>query len=172
MRAGPDTFATLAIRPIRPDDRERILHAVEYTSDETYARRFHDAGHRFTESELTYLTEVDGDRHVALIATELDRPDRLVAIARFVGDALDPGQAEFAITVHDPYQRRGVGRRMLTLLAESAAEHGITHLRAMIEFDNHPMLALLHSVLPQARLVARDGRELEYEAELGSEHDD
>ena len=56
---------------------------------------------------LSYLTEIDGDNHFALIAIERDRPDRLVAVARFVRYRDRPTEAEFAITVHDPYQGRG-----------------------------------------------------------------
>ena len=74
----------VSIRPIRPADRTLITSAVRYTSDRTYQRRFHGPRPRFSPRVVSYLTEVDGENHFALIATERDRPDRLVAVARFV----------------------------------------------------------------------------------------
>jgi GNAT superfamily N-acetyltransferase len=156
----------VSIRPIRPADRTLIADAVRYTSDRTYQLRFHGPRPRFTPRVLSYLTEVDGDRHFALIATERDRPDRLVAVARFVRYRDRPTEAEFAITVHDPYQGQGIGRQLLELLVEAARERGITRLRALIQSDNDPMMRLLGSVLPQARLEDRSEGESTYSADI------
>lgn len=168
MEITAGTSSSLTIRPIRPDDRERIQQALEYTSPTTYYRRFHSAKHWYTDRELTYLTEVDGNNHFALIATERDRPERLVAVARFIRNPRDRAEAELAITVHDPYQRQGIGRQMLRLLGEAAREHGVVRLRALVQTDNRAMIALLHRVFPQTTSVARYGSTVEYVAELGS----
>jgi acetyltransferase len=151
------TSAEIAIdiHPMRPDDRTRITDAVSYTSEDTYYRRFHTPMSSFTERELKHLTEIDGDRHIALVATERDRPERLVSVVRCARSTLHPSEAEFAIIVHDPYQRRGIGSHMLRLMIETAREHGVTRLRALIQSDNRPMLALLYKVLPQAVLEGR-----------------
>ena len=74
--AAPAAALAISVRSVRPDDRERILGALTYTSENTYYRRFHAPKHRFTERELAHLTQVDGHNHIALIATERDRPDR------------------------------------------------------------------------------------------------
>jgi RimJ/RimL family protein N-acetyltransferase len=166
MASATAPSSAIEVRPVRPDDRVRILNALAYTSASTYYRRFHAPKHRFTERELAYLTQVDGHDHVALIATERDHPDRLVAVARFVRDSHSPTEAELAITVHDPYQRRGIGRQMLTLLVDSAREQGIRRLHANIQLDNGAMLRLLDNVLPQAVLVDRDGAVGEYVADI------
>lgn len=154
------------MRPIRPDDRARIATAVAYTSPDTYYRRFHAYKQGFTERELSYLTQIDGGDHLALIATERDRPDRLVAIARYVRNHREADEAELAITVHDPYQRHGVGRRMLELLSEAARGHGISRLRAFVQADNRAMIGLLHDVLPETRLDRRSGSTVEYVSSL------
>jgi RimJ/RimL family protein N-acetyltransferase len=159
-------LSEISIRPIRGDDRQRILDAVGYTSPQTYSRRFHELAHRFTERELTYLTEVDGDNHLAIIATERNDPERLVAIARFVRSEAERDEAEFAVTVHDPYQRRGIGSGMLSLLRDAAIEHGITRFRAFIELDNEPMLALMDTLFPRSKRVDRFGRTGEFVADL------
>lgn len=166
METAHGTGSELTIRAIRPDDRDRILHAMEYTSSDTYYRRFHAAKRSFTKRELDYLTEIDGDDHVALIATERDHPERLVAVARFIRDPHDRTEAELAITVHDPYQRQGIGRKMLTLLAEAALDHGVVRLRAFVQSDHRAMVALLHEVLPDTVCSAREDSIVEYVSRL------
>jgi RimJ/RimL family protein N-acetyltransferase len=156
----------VSIRPIRPADRTLIANAVRYTSDRTYQLRFHGPRPRLSPRMLSYLTEIDGNNHFALIATERDLPDRLVAVARFVRYHDHPTEAEFAITVHDPYQGQGIGRRLLELLVEAARERGITRLRALIQSDNDPMTRLLRRVLPQARLEDRSDGECTYSADI------
>ena len=157
---------TLSIRPIRPEDSTLIANAVRYTSDRTYHRRFHGPPPRFSPRELAYLTDLDGYNHYALIATEQDHPDRLVAVARFVRYGDRPTEAEFAITVHDPYQRQGIGSRLLELIVERARERGITRLCALIQSDNEPMMRLLHRVLPQATLEECRDAECLYSADV------
>ena len=156
----------VSIRPIRPADRTLIADAVRYTSDRTYQLRFHGPRPTLSPRMLSYLTEIDGDNHFALIATERDLPDRLVAVARFVRYHDHPTEAEFAITVHDPYQGQGIGRRLLELLVEAARERGITRLRALIQSDNDPMTRLLRRVFPQARLEDRSDGECTYSADI------
>jgi acetyltransferase (GNAT) family protein len=68
--------------------------------------------------------------------------------------------------VHDPYQGQSIGRRLLGLLVQAARERGITRLHALIQSDNEPMLRLLHSVLPQARLEERVDGECTYSADI------
>lgn len=157
---------SISIRPIRPEDRKLIVDAVAYASDRTYYRRFHGPRHGFSPRELSELTEIDGYNHFALIATERDRPDRLVRVARFVRYRDHPTEAEFAITVHDPYQGQGIGGRLLELLVEAARERGIRRLRALIQSDNDAMMRLLRRVLPQARVEERDGPECTYGADI------
>jgi GNAT superfamily N-acetyltransferase len=158
--------SAVSIRPIRPEDRTLIANAVRYTSDRTYQRRFHGPPPRFSPRELSYLTEIDGYNHYALIATERDRPDRLVAVARFVRYRDRPTEAEFAITVHDPYQDQGIGGQLLELIVERARERGITRLCALIQSDNEPMMRLWHRVLPQATLKERSDAECLYCADI------
>jgi GNAT superfamily N-acetyltransferase len=168
MEVTEEALATLTVRPIRADDRKRILDARRYTSPQTYSQRFHEAAHHFSDHELTYLTEVDGENHIALVATECDDPDRLVAVARCVRHRDDPGEAELAITVHDPYQHRGIGSAMLRLLCDMAIERGIVRMRAFIERDNAAMIGLMHKVFPEARRADRFGRTWEFVADVVS----
>jgi GNAT superfamily N-acetyltransferase len=150
------------IRPIRPADAELIVAALEYTSDETYYRRFHTAKHHFSPKELKYLTDVDGKTHIALVAVERGEHPRLAAAARFFTDPKNPLEGELAICVHDPFRRKGLGAEMLGRLHDEASSRGITQLRAMVQCDNVPMRELLYHVFPDTRVDGRDGSEVDY----------
>ncbi len=150
------------IRAIRPTDADLIVAALAYTSDETYYRRFHSPKHHFSAKELRYLTEVDGKKHVALVAIEHGAHPRLAAVARFVTNSRNPLEAELAICVHDPFHRQGLGTEMLRRLRDEASSNGVTHLRAMVQHDNIPMRELLHHVCPDTQIDRRDRNEIDF----------
>lgn len=150
------------IRPIVPADAELIVAALAYTSSETYYRRFHAAKRQFSRNELTYLTEVDGTTHVALVAIEPAQPARLAAEARFCIDPSDSREGELGICVHDPFRRQRLGAEMLCRLCACAASRGVTRLRAIVQSDNSPMRALLYHVCPDTRVEARYEGEIDY----------
>lgn len=134
----------LRIRPIRPDDKQRLVEGFEQLSPESRYRRFFRHIDRLTEAQLTYLTEVDGRDHVAWIATLPDQPGEPgVGVARWVRLKNDPEVAEAAVTVIDAYHNRGIGRRLLLVAAASAIERGIKAFQVSVMGDNQPMIALL-----------------------------
>ena len=112
----PDA-TTVLIRPIAPEDKPLLSAGLRQLSPETAFRRFLSPKVSFSAAELRYLTEVDQVDHIALVA--VDATDgKLIAVARCVRVSDDT--AELAIVVGDPWQRMGLGRRMIALLAERA----------------------------------------------------
>ena len=126
------------IRPIRPDDASRIQAAYGRLSPEAQYQRFLTIKTRLSSEELRYLTDVDGERHFALVACPADEPDRIVAVARFVQAGEDPGAAEFAIVVGDEFQGEGLGSALLARLADAARERGFDRFTAIMLADNGP----------------------------------
>src|SRR5436190_14465111 len=82
------------IRPIRPDDKRTLAKAHSLLSPETVQRRFLAPKPRLSSADLRYLTEVDGNDHVALVAVLAERPEWLVGVGRFVRLPEDPETAE------------------------------------------------------------------------------
>src|SRR5437762_509563 len=111
----------VVIRRIQPGDKRMLARGLELLSEETRQRRFLSAKPRLTNAELRYLTEVDGQAHVALVAVLADRLDHVVAVARYVRLPDDPATADAAIVVGDPWQRQGLGRRLAIMLADAGA---------------------------------------------------
>jgi hypothetical protein len=102
---------SLEIRPIRAADAELIVAARAFTSRKTYYRRFHHDKRYFSAKELTYLTDVDGRTHVALVAIERGEHPRLAAVARFSTGPTNPREGELAICVHDRSNAVGWAQR-------------------------------------------------------------
>ena len=134
------------IRPIRPDDKDRLAVALSRLSEETIRRRFLAAKPRLSAAELRYLTEVDGRDHIALVAVLEDDPGTLVAVARCVRFADAPETAEMAIVVGDAYQGMGLGRALALALADAAREAGIERFAATMLGDNRPAQRLMRTI--------------------------
>ena len=136
----------LVIRRIRPDDKPMLARGLELLSEESRRRRFLGAKPRFTPRELRYLTEVDGQRHFALVAVLADELDHVAGVARYVQLPEDPRTADAAIVVGDPWQRRGLGRRLAIMLADAARLNGIERFSATMLSDNPAALALMRTL--------------------------
>jgi GNAT superfamily N-acetyltransferase len=136
----------VVIREIRPTDKRMLADGYEHLTEETQRRRFLGAKPRLSETELRYLTEIDGERHFALVAVLADQLDQIVAVARFV---LLPGEgatADAAIVVGDHHQRLGLGRRLALMLADAAQARGIRRFSATMLSDNPAALALMRTL--------------------------
>lgn len=140
----------ITVRPIRPDDKARLAAGHELMSAETQRLRYLMPKPHLSASELRYLTEVDGEDHVALVAIADDYPDATLAVGRFIRDRERPDTAEFAIVVADAFQGIGLGRAIAEQLAEEAVARGIRHFSATV----------LHENVAIQRLLARISRKL------------
>jgi GNAT superfamily N-acetyltransferase len=135
------------VRPIRPDDKERLQKGLQLLSPRSRYLRFHTPVDHLTEAQLRYLTEIDYHDHMAWVALNPDEPDEPgMGVGRYVRLREDPTIAEAAVTVLDRYQGRGLGTILLQLLAASAAENGIRTFRNYVLAENRTMLDLLDEV--------------------------
>jgi GNAT superfamily N-acetyltransferase len=140
------------IRPIVPEDKERMVAAFERLSPESRYRRFLSPIEELTPDLLRTLTEIDYVDHfawAALLAEEPGEPG--IGVARYVRLPEEPDVAEAAVTVVDEYQGRGLGTLLIQALGAVALEHGIRRFRGVILADNRqirellePMGAVLH----------------------------
>ncbi|MEA2373905.1 MAG: hypothetical protein QOD53_368 [Thermoleophilaceae bacterium] len=136
----------MVIRAIRPADKRMLAKGHELLSEESRRRRFLGAKPRLSSAELRYLTEVDGERHFALVAVLAERLDHIVGVARFVRLPGDDAVADAAIVVGDLYQRRGLGKRLALGLADAARARGVKRFSATMLSDNPAALALMRTL--------------------------
>jgi RimJ/RimL family protein N-acetyltransferase len=140
LRSGRE----VVIRPIRPDDGERLKAGYRALSPKSKYQRFLAPKPYLSETDTRYLVDVDGLNHVALVATTTANPDWIIGVARFVRLPEDQETAEFAIVVGDPYQGDGLGAALLERLANEATARGIRRFRATMLAENVPVHRLLH----------------------------
>jgi RimJ/RimL family protein N-acetyltransferase len=134
------------VRPIAPTDKAALVEGLARLSPASVNARFLGARKRFTAAELSYLTEVDGNDHIALVGTLPGRPDEIVGVARSVRLAEDRRAADVAVVVGDCLQGRGLGRALGRLLADEGRAHGIERVTATMRADNVRARRLLRSI--------------------------
>ena len=151
----------LDLRPLTAAHAPAVQQLVREMSPESRYQRFFGLINELPPGMLRYLTEVDGDRHVALgVWQRREGGDRLVGVGRFVRDADDPRAAEAAISVVDDLHRRGVGRRILDALVQEARHRGIVRLTWEVKRSNEGMRRLLRGA--GARAERDRGTELTF----------
>lgn len=157
---------TVWLRHVRPDDAEAIADAIRTASPETLLHRFFTPIRSLPPGLLRSLLTIDRRREACIVGILDDAPRRrIVCGARFVRlEAED--RAEIAITVHDDFQRRGLGRCMLKLLVEIARQEGIVAFEAEALATNRALPALVHSVCPGAARRQHLGESLRIVVEL------
>jgi RimJ/RimL family protein N-acetyltransferase len=129
------------LRQIRPQDRRRLVEGLRRLSPSSRYLRFHSAVDHLTASQLDYLTLVDHVDHEAIVAIDLDRPDRPgVGVARYIRDVVEHDVAEAAITVADEYHGMGAGTILLGALAARARDNGVRVFRSYVLDGNPGML--------------------------------
>lgn len=140
----------VAVRPLAAADRAWLAAAVAGMSPTSRYRRFLVPLRTLTESMLVRLVdEVDGTDHVAVVA--VINPgggdaEARVGVARYVRLSSEPRAADFAVTVADLVQAKGLGRLLGRHLADHAARNGITRFVATVAADNAASLRLLRGL--------------------------
>lgn len=163
-----DNGIQVFLRPIRPGDKLALQCGLRELSDDSTRARFLAPKDHFSRSELTYLTEVDGHDHVAVVAVEAAHPTRIVGVGRFIRDPEEPESAEAAITVADHLQGQGLGRLLGTKIADAARARGITRFSASMLSDNEAVLRLFASISDRLELSPVDSPVREIVAQLAA----
>jgi len=135
----------ITVRAIRPDDKGRIEAAFRELEPETIYTRFFQHKAELTDEELRRATEVDFERHVALVATlGAGEGEIIIGGASYVSqrDASGATGAEIAFTVEEDYQGKGMASLLLRHLIRIARAKGLARFEAEVLAGNRPMLAV------------------------------
>jgi GNAT superfamily N-acetyltransferase len=136
----------IAVRPVEPEDRERLRRAFHRLSPESRYRRFFAPLTDLSERDLSYLTEIDHHDHEALAAID-PATDEIIGVARYVRGE-EPQLAEASVVVDDGWHRRGVATALLERLAPQARAAGITHFVALVLSENRDAIELFQQFAP------------------------
>ncbi len=132
----------LGIRPIQPEDAEIFVELFKTLSPTSVYYRFFQHMKSLTPELLAMLTQVDYDRHLALIALDLSSPkEKMLGVARVIADP-DLSHTEFSIMVGDPWQGQGVGAALLLNLLKAAKKQGVEKVWGTVLRENTQMQKL------------------------------
>src|SRR6266850_1173722 len=137
LRAG----SRVPVRPIRPEDAERLQRFSDGLSEESRYQRFMYHLRELTPRMLERFTQLDYDRELALVALDPSKKD-FIAVGRYAPSD-DGVSAEFGLAVADAWQRKGLGRAMLERLCDAARAAGYVALYGHMLESNRSMLDLV-----------------------------
>ncbi|GHF24227.1 hypothetical protein GCM10010218_00870 [Streptomyces mashuensis] len=135
---------TARIRPITPDDAQRLVSFYEQVSDESKYYRFFAPYPRLSDRDVHRFTHHDYVDRVGLAALIGDefigtvRYDRVDA--RGMPAPAPADQAEVAFLVQDAHQGRGVASALLEHVAAVARERGVRRFTAEVLPANTKMI--------------------------------
>lgn len=128
------------LRPIVPEDRERVHRAYELLSEESRLNRFWERPARLSDHHAERLSEVDGTDHLAWIALDPD-DERFPGFggASYWREADDFSRAELSFTVADAWHRRGLATLLFSILWFEGWKNGVRHFTGQCRKSNQAM---------------------------------
>ncbi|WP_063581902.1 GNAT family N-acetyltransferase [Achromobacter ruhlandii] len=141
------------LRPIRPEDGQPLQDFIRGLSERSRYMRFVSMMRELTPRMVSRYTQVDYHRELALVAaTQVPNPanrghphEVLVGFAHYLRNP-DGRGAEYALVIGDDWQRRGLGRQLMTALIDAAREQGLEYIDGLVLSTNRPMLSLMTSL--------------------------
>jgi GNAT superfamily N-acetyltransferase len=139
------------VRPASREDEEGLRRMLSRLSRESVYFRFHAPLPRAPEWAVAMFANSDRSYGESLVA---------VADGEIVGHAMyvrEGDSAEFAIVVEDRCQARGIGKQLLSALAESAGREGVRCFTGAVLGQNRRMFGLIRSVFERVGYAMEDG---------------
>lgn len=146
--------ATAHIRPITPDDADRLVAFYSRVSDESKYYRFFAPRPQLSDRDVRNYTTVDHVDRVAFIVTV---GDEMIGVGRY--DRIKRGSpvAEVAFLVEDAHHGRGLGSVLLEHLAQAARERGLQHFVADVLPANRKMIQVFTDAGYSVKPTYEDG---------------
>ncbi len=130
------------LRPIKPEDEPMIGEMLSTMSERALRDRFFEGIPEFNHERLVRFTNIDYEREIAMVAELTDAGrKRLIGVGRLIGDP-ERGSGEFTVLVHDEFQGRGLGFKLVDVIIGIAEEKGFGQIGGLIGADNERMLEL------------------------------
>lgn len=153
------------LRPISPEDEPLEFEMLSSLSEEALRGRFFHPINKITHERLIRFCNIDYDREMEIVAEmksmEWNRMDgipgtpvlpqvrhfekksfegkRFIGIARVVMDS-DFKKGEFAVVVHDDFQGKGLGHKLIDMMIGIAQEKDLEKIYGMVLTDNYRMI--------------------------------
>lgn len=160
IRATLRDGTPVTIRQVRPEDKKYLEFGMTQLSLKSRHFRFLGAKRELSPEELEMFTEIDHHAHDAWGAFDTSRHVPIpIGIARYIRKPDDESTAEFAVTVVDSHQGRGLGSLLLGVIASRACDNGIERFHSIELAENHPLFDVLKGLGVQRHRL--EGAEVE-----------
>ncbi|MFK7862371.1 MAG: GNAT family N-acetyltransferase [Granulosicoccus sp.] len=145
--------ALAQLRPIRPEDAVPLQDMVRQMSPQSRYFRFMHAINELSPQMVAQFTKLDYERQMAFVATEdsidgVRKPGQsqiVIGACRYtVRNNRQSG--EFAVSVSDEHNGRGLATQLMQLLIEHATSQGLKSIHGDVLRTNKPMQALMNSM--------------------------
>lgn len=137
---GEAALGELTLRPVRPDDEDRIKALIGKLSvDDTRLRFFTpkvDTSHR----SIARLTQLDYAREIAFAAVTADG-DEILGVSRLAADP-DYVAAEYSVVVRSDLKGHGLGWRLMQQIIDYAKSEGLKVIHGSVLAENTTMLRM------------------------------
>lgn len=130
--------------PAAKEDFSLAVKGLPLLSEESLHMRFMGREHEDPEHLLAHLLLIDQKSYFAWGALAPSRPDLPgLGMCHLIRFPKIPNQAEFALTVIDEYQHKGLGKFFLALLYTIALKHQITTMIGYVLHENQSFIRML-----------------------------
>lgn len=151
---------TVVVRPIRPDDTALVREFLTELSGESRYLRFQKWIHAPSERLVHFLSDVDYDRHLALVCTaRRGDGEEVVGEARYVANP-DGKTCELGIVIADAWHKTGIAGLLMEVLIEAARERGFGSMEGLVLAGNREMLRFVRALGFEVHAVPEDQRTL------------
>ncbi len=130
------------LRPVRPEDEPLEHELLSSLSPATMRARFFSIIKDISHEMLVRFCNIDYDREIAIVAEVRENDKRkMVGIARLIIDR-EFKSGEYAVLVHDAYQGKGLGYKLVDVLIGIAEDKGLEQIYGEVLTENEKMLAV------------------------------
>jgi acetyltransferase len=137
---------TVTIRPVRRDDDTLERDFIERLSGQTRYLRFQKWVQSPSDKLVHFLTDVDYDRHLALVCVfAVDGGEQVVGEARYVADA-GGENCELGIVIADAWQKSGIAGLLMDALLGAARARGLKRMDGTVFSTNREMLRFVRAL--------------------------
>jgi acetyltransferase len=141
-------------RPIRPEDEPLEHEMLSTLSRESLRNRFFSIVNDISHEMLIRYCNIDYDREMAIVAEWMEGTRRrIIGIGRLIIEP-DFKSGEFAVLVHDDFQAKGLGYKLVDLIIGIAQDKGLEEIYGKVLTENERMLNMARKLGFQYKLMS------------------
>ncbi|HET6461901.1 MAG TPA: GNAT family N-acetyltransferase [Syntrophales bacterium] len=134
------------LRPVKPADGPLILDFFGRLSRDSIYFRFLTHLEKLQPEMLKQYVEIDYEKHFALAAIiKEEERDAIVGTCRYIVKE-NTDHAELTVVLRDDWQRKGLGRALVTRVVEIARSKGIASVEILLDYRNEGMKRIFASL--------------------------